>query len=207
MKKLTLAATAIAVAAALAGCGRNDDTANTASTAASPIGSTAPSSTTASVPPSTGADGSSSSTTAAAPATSPADGSGTTAAAPSTSPADSSGSTVASSASGTSADASASNTAAMGAGSTAAMGAGGSGQTVYTSTCAMCHAAGVAGAPKPGDKAEWQPRIAQGKDTLYTHALKGFTGKKGTMPPKGGNTSVPDADVKAAVDYMVGQSK
>ena len=71
----------------------------------------------------------------------------------------------------------------------------------------MCHASGVTGAPKFGDKADWGPRIAQGKDTLYQHALNGFQGKKGMMPPKGGNTSLPDADVKAAVDYMVSQAK
>jgi cytochrome c5 len=87
------------------------------------------------------------------------------------------------------------------------MGAAGNGQTVYSATCAMCHAAGVTGAPKPGDKADWAPRIAQGKDTLYQHAIAGYQGKKGMMPPKGGNTAVPDADVKAAVDYMVDQSK
>jgi cytochrome c5 len=90
---------------------------------------------------------------------------------------------------------------------TATMGAAGNGQTTYSSTCAMCHAAGVTGAPKPGDKAAWAPRIAQGKDTLYKHALNGFQGKQGTMPPKGGNTSLADADVKAAVDFMVSQSK
>ena len=66
-----------------------------------------------------------------------------------------------------------------------------------------CHGAGVAGAPKIGDKADWGPRIAQGKDTLYTHATQGFTGKKGTMPPKGGAANLSDEEVKAAVDYMV----
>jgi cytochrome c5 len=81
------------------------------------------------------------------------------------------------------------------------------GKGTYDKTCMACHAAGVAGAPKLGDKAAWGPRIAQGNDTLYTHALKGFTGKKGMMPAKGGNTSLSDADVKAAVDYMVGQGK
>ncbi len=70
----------------------------------------------------------------------------------------------------------------------------------------MCHAAGVAGAPKPGDKADWGPRIAQGKDTLYKHALEGFNGAKGSMPARGGNTKMSDEDVKAAVDYMVGLS-
>jgi cytochrome c5 len=73
-------------------------------------------------------------------------------------------------------------------------------------TCAMCHAAGVAGAPKPGDKADWAPRIAQGKDTLYKHAMEGFTGSKGVMPARGGATTLSDDDVKAAVDYMADQS-
>ena len=81
------------------------------------------------------------------------------------------------------------------------------GKATYDKACMACHAAGVAGAPKLDDKANWAPRIAQGNDTLYTHAIKGFTGKKGMMPPKGGNMSLADADVKAAVDYMVGQSK
>jgi len=81
------------------------------------------------------------------------------------------------------------------------------GKATYDKACMACHAAGVAGAPKFGDKADWGPRIAQGNDTLYTHALKGFTGKKGMMPAKGGNASLSDADVKAAVDYMAGHGK
>ena len=81
------------------------------------------------------------------------------------------------------------------------------GKATYDKACMACHAAGVAGAPKLGDKAAWKDRVAQGNDTLYTHALKGFTGKKGMMPAKGGNTSLSDADVKAAVDFMVGKSK
>ncbi|HYA36794.1 MAG TPA: c-type cytochrome [Candidatus Methylomirabilis sp.] len=81
------------------------------------------------------------------------------------------------------------------------------GKKVYDTTCFACHAAGVAGAPKFGDKAAWGPRIAQGIDTLHTHALKGFQGKAGMMPPKGGNMSLSDADVKAAVDYMVEHGK
>jgi cytochrome c5 len=80
------------------------------------------------------------------------------------------------------------------------------GKAAYGKACALCHAAGVSGAPKPGDKADWGPRIAQGADLLYKHALEGFTGAKGAMPPKGGST-LPDADVKAAVDFMVTQSK
>jgi cytochrome c5 len=81
------------------------------------------------------------------------------------------------------------------------------GKATYDKACMACHAAGVAGAPKLGDKAAWKDRIAQGNDTLYTHALKGFQGKKGMMPAKGGNMSLADADVKASVDYMVNQSK
>jgi cytochrome c5 len=53
-----------------------------------------------------------------------------------------------------------------------------------------------------GSKEDWAPRIAQGKDVLYKHAIEGFTGEKGVMPPKGANPSLSDDDVKAAVDYM-----
>ena len=81
------------------------------------------------------------------------------------------------------------------------------GKKVYGSTCSMCHAAGVAGAPKPGDKADWGPRIAQGKDTIYKHALEGFTGAKGMMPARGGGASLTDDEVKAAVDHMVALSQ
>jgi cytochrome c5 len=81
------------------------------------------------------------------------------------------------------------------------------GMKIFAMSCAACHATGVAGAPKFGDKAAWAPRVAQGVSVLYTHALGGFQGKAGVMPPKGGNTSLPDADVKAAVDYMVAAAK
>ena len=81
------------------------------------------------------------------------------------------------------------------------------GKTVFNSTCVACHGSGVAGAPKVGDKAAWKNRISQGVDTLYKHALGGFQGKSGFMPPKGGNASLPDADVKAAVNYMVSKAK
>jgi cytochrome c5 len=80
------------------------------------------------------------------------------------------------------------------------------GKALYNSTCVACHGAGIAGAPKLGDKAAWAPRIAQGNNVLYEHAIKGFQGKTGMMPPKGG-ASAPDSDVKAAVDYMVATSK
>jgi cytochrome c5 len=81
------------------------------------------------------------------------------------------------------------------------------GKKVYDTACTACHAAGIAGAPKSGDKAAWAPRIAQGANVLYDHAIKGFQGKAGLMPAKGGNTSLSDADVKAAVDYMVAGAK
>jgi cytochrome c5 len=80
------------------------------------------------------------------------------------------------------------------------------GKSVYNKTCALCHGSGVAGAPKVGDKADWGPRIAQGKDTLYKHAIEGFTGAKGMMPPRGGGSSLSDDEVKAAVDFMAAQS-
>ena len=60
---------------------------------------------------------------------------------------------------------------------------------------------------KPGDKADWGPRIAQGNDTLYKHAIEGFTGSKGMMPPRGGGASLTDDEVKSAVDFMVAKSK
>ena len=70
---------------------------------------------------------------------------------------------------------------------------------MYDSACMACHGAGVAGAPKTGDKAAWAARLKAGMDALYTAALKG----KNAMPPKGGQMQLADADVKAAVDYMV----
>lgn len=76
------------------------------------------------------------------------------------------------------------------------------GEQVYTATCLACHGAGVLGAPKFGDKAVWAPRIAQGADTLHANAINGVK----MMPPRGGNASLTDEDVKAAVDYMVSKS-
>ncbi len=81
------------------------------------------------------------------------------------------------------------------------------GKRIYGQACALCHAAGVAGAPKPGDKADWAPRIAQGTEVLYKHAIEGFNGAKGAMPARGGNSTLSDDDVKAVVDYMVAQSQ
>lgn len=77
------------------------------------------------------------------------------------------------------------------------------GKAVYEATCAACHAGGIAGAPKTGDKAAWAPRIKTGAPALLAAAIKG----KGVMPPKGGNAALSDADVSAAVDYMTAQAK
>ena len=81
------------------------------------------------------------------------------------------------------------------------------GKKVFETTCNVCHGAGIAGAPKFGDKAAWAPRLAEGINVLHEHALKGFQGKSGVMPPKGGNTALSDAEVMAAVDYMAAAAK
>jgi cytochrome c5 len=83
------------------------------------------------------------------------------------------------------------------------------GQELFEQVCSTCHGAGIAGAPKAGDKAAWASRIAEGKPTLYSHALQGFSGGPGggVMPPKGGRTDLPDDLVKQGVDYMVQMSK
>jgi cytochrome c5 len=81
------------------------------------------------------------------------------------------------------------------------------GEEVYNQACVACHGAGIAGAPKIADQGAWASRIAQGMDTLYKHAIEGYTGKAGVMPPKGGRTDLSDQSVINAVDYMVAQSK
>lgn len=81
-----------------------------------------------------------------------------------------------------------------------------SGEAVYQSACTACHGAGIAGAPKTGDKAAWEPRIAKGMDTLVQHAVEGFQGEAGYMPPKGGNPALSDEQVRMAVEYLVGQA-
>lgn len=81
------------------------------------------------------------------------------------------------------------------------------GKKVYEGLCMACHGTGAAGAPKAGDKGAWGPRIAQGKETLFKHALGGFTGKSGAMPAKGGNPALSDAEVKAAVEHLMGMVK
>lgn len=81
------------------------------------------------------------------------------------------------------------------------------GKSVYENACVACHAAGLAGAPKVGDKAAWSARIAQGNATLEKHAIAGFQGAAGFMPAKGGRMDLSDDAVKAAVEYMVSQSR
>jgi cytochrome c5 len=76
------------------------------------------------------------------------------------------------------------------------------GSKVYQAVCVTCHGTGLLASPKFGDKAAWKPRIAAGLATLQEHAIKGIR----TMPAKGGNSSLSDAEVGAAVDYMVGHS-
>ncbi len=80
--------------------------------------------------------------------------------------------------------------------------AGNSGEALYKQVCTACHAAGVAGAPKSGDKAAWAPRIKTGIDALTASVIKG----KGAMPPKGGSAAS-DAEIRATVEYMVNAAK
>ena len=81
------------------------------------------------------------------------------------------------------------------------------GQTTYDGACFACHATGAGVAPKMGDVAAWTPRIAQGKEVLYTHAINGYVGKAGMMPAKGGRPDMSDDAIKAAIDYMVAKSQ
>ena len=75
------------------------------------------------------------------------------------------------------------------------------GKAVYSAVCQTCHASGLLGSPMLGDAGAWGPRIAKGKDTLYTHAINGFN----AMPAKGG-ADIPDEEVQSAVDYMVDEA-
>jgi len=84
----------------------------------------------------------------------------------------------------------------------AAAGAEKSGEEVVKAVCSMCHAAGLMNAPKIGDKGQWQPRIAQGYDTLVKHALEGIR----SMPARGGNPALTDTEVAGAVKYMANAS-
>ena len=81
------------------------------------------------------------------------------------------------------------------------------GQQVYQASCVACHGAGIAGAPKVGDKGQWAARVSAGTESLYQGALIGKQSPAGVMPAKGGNPSLSDKEVKAAVDFMLAQLK
>ena len=81
------------------------------------------------------------------------------------------------------------------------------GESIYKSKCIACHSTGAAGAPKLGDKTAWGARIAQGHAVLLQHAIEGFKGDKGYMPPKGGYLSLSDEEISITVQYMVSQSQ
>ncbi len=78
-----------------------------------------------------------------------------------------------------------------------------SGEEVVKAVCGMCHTAGVAGAPKIGDKAAWAPRIAQGENVLIQHAMSGIR----AMPPKGTCAACSEQEIKNAIEYMVSKAK
>ena len=81
------------------------------------------------------------------------------------------------------------------------------GAQVFNQSCAACHSSGIAGAPKLGDQVQWKTRLTKGTEVLYVNALNGISGSSGVMPAKGGNASLSDAEVKAAVDYIVDKAK
>jgi len=81
------------------------------------------------------------------------------------------------------------------------------GESIFKKNCIACHGAGVAGAPKLGDKTAWSARIAQGNEILTRHAIEGFKGNSGYMPAKGGFMSLSDDEIAATVQYMVSQSQ
>ena len=83
----------------------------------------------------------------------------------------------------------------------------GAGKMVYEANCAGCHDAGVAGAPKPGDKPAWSKRMAEGLDAMTKKSINGFEGVSGVMPPKGGNAMLTDEEVTNAVNYMASKLK
>ncbi len=81
------------------------------------------------------------------------------------------------------------------------------GAALYDAVCKTCHATGLVGSPKFGDHAAWAPRIAKGKPALYDHALQGYAGTSGVMPPKGGRTDLSDDLIKQGVDFLVSKAQ
>lgn len=81
------------------------------------------------------------------------------------------------------------------------------GPQVYNEACITCHGSGIGGAPVFGNAADWGPRIEQGLEVLHEHAINGYQGSTGYMPPKGGRLDLSDEEVRAAVDYMVEEAE
>jgi cytochrome c5 len=81
------------------------------------------------------------------------------------------------------------------------------GPALYDQVCKNCHGAGLAGAPKAGDKTAWGARIAKGKALLYDHAVKGYQGQAGVMPAKGGRADLSDELIKSGVDFLVSKAQ
>jgi len=77
------------------------------------------------------------------------------------------------------------------------------GEKVYKSTCSICHKTGLNGAPRMGSKKDWELRLAQDKEILYKRAIYGYRGNKGSMPSRGSNSRLSEAEVKASVDYII----
>jgi cytochrome c5 len=86
-----------------------------------------------------------------------------------------------------------------------APGSAADGEPVYRATCAACHDAGVAGAPKLGDAAAWQGRLDKGVDAMLEIVVRGVQGYSGTMPPRGGNPALSDAELRGAIEFMLDQ--
>jgi len=82
----------------------------------------------------------------------------------------------------------------------------GNGKEIYDGLCMACHTTGVTGSPKFDEKERWVVIAAQGMSVIQGHAIKGFQGEKGVMPPKGGNTALSDDDIKNAIKYMLNQA-
>ena len=81
------------------------------------------------------------------------------------------------------------------------------GPQVYNEACIACHGTGIGGAPKVGDVGTWAPRITQGITVLHEHAINGYQGSTGYMPPKGARVDLSDKEINDAVDYMIVESR
>jgi len=81
------------------------------------------------------------------------------------------------------------------------------GEEVYRLACASCHDSGIGGAQVIGDRDGWRSRLSKGMDVLVRHSIDGFSGAVGDMPPRGGQMQLSDAEVEAAVCYLIEQSR